>query len=127
MIDFFGHLAYAVITVGMILLARQNAYGWLVMTVGNLGWIALGIAMAMSSITLWAFLFVVLNLVGWQKWRVKKARYQYNPDDYHLGRGVLFERQIGSVEWVELGTTPDLVIRLADDDDLDTELLREDL
>ena len=69
MIDLFGHLSYAAVMVGLILLARQNNYGWIVKLVGDLGWVGLGIAMGMSSIIVWGSLFVILDIAGWEKWR----------------------------------------------------------
>ena len=85
MIDLFGHIAYAAVLAGMVLLARQNPYGWLVKAVGDGGWVALGIVMGMSSIITWATFFVVLDLVGWAKWhRVAKRTPQQFIDELGL-------------------------------------------
>ena len=133
MIDFFGHLAYASIMVGMFLLARRNAYGWVARLLGDAGWVAIGFALGMSSIILWGFVFIVLDVTGWLEWREKKILHPSNPEDYDLGRGVLYTKQIGYDNWVERGITPNFRVqvlgdfRFQSDDDLETELLREEL
>ena len=123
MIDFFGHLAYASIMVGMFLLARRNAYGWVARLLGDAGWVVLGFALGMSSIVLWGLTFIAVDIAGWRKWR--KSRYSTSSDGYDLGRGVLYTKQIGYDAWVEVGTTQNLRINFTDN--LDTELLREEL
>lgn len=69
MIDLLGHLGYASIMIGMVLLARRNAYGWVARLLGDAGWVALGFVLGMSSIVLWGLVFVLLDIVGWLKWR----------------------------------------------------------
>lgn len=89
MIDFFGHVAYAAVLAGMILLTRQNIHGWLVKALGDGGWVVLGIAMGMSSIIIWGAFFVLLDIVGYARWCQENKPKPSNPDDYTLGRGVL--------------------------------------
>ena len=128
MIDFFGHVSYAAITLGILWLGQKKAYGWLMKAVGDAGWAVLGIVMGMSSIFVWASLFIVMDFIGWAQWR-KKATTKSNSDGYYLGRGVLYTKQIGYDNWVEVGTTTNFQVQLADDDDdddLDTLLLREE-
>lgn len=69
MIDLFGHFAYAAVFLGMILLSRQSNAGWLVKAAGDGGWVAIGLVLGMSSIIVWGTFFVLLDLVGWAKWR----------------------------------------------------------
>ena len=68
-VDLFGHIAYAAVLAGMVLLTRQNIYGWLVKGLGDGSWVVLGILLGMSSIWLWGFFFVLLDLIGWRQWR----------------------------------------------------------
>ena len=73
MIDLLGHIAYATITLGLLWLGQQKARGWIMKAMGDAGWAVLGIALGMSSIFVWASLFVVFDLIGWQKWRQTSA------------------------------------------------------
>jgi hypothetical protein len=137
MLDFFGHLGYASIMVGMFLLARRNAYGWVARLLGDAGWVALGFALGMSSIILWGLVFIAVDISGWRKWReTERARRLSDAKNYVLGRGVLFEKQIASAEWTEVEQHEKvfgmqrhafLPPSLAGDDDLDTLLLKEEL
>lgn len=74
MIDLFGHLSYAAIFVGMLLLSRESNAGWLVKAVGDGGWVVLGVVMGMSSIITWGAFFVLLDLAGWLAWRQKDVK-----------------------------------------------------
>jgi len=74
MIDLFGHLSYAAVFVGLLLLSRQSNAGWLVKAAGDGGWVALGIVMGMSSIIIWGSFFVLLDLSGWLAWRQKDVK-----------------------------------------------------
>lgn len=69
MLDFYGHLGYFSIMVGMMLLARRNIYGWVARLLGDSVWVALGFALGMSSIVVWGSFFVVVDIVGLRKWR----------------------------------------------------------
>jgi hypothetical protein len=70
------------------------------------------------------FVSVYLILLLWPKG--SKASSD-SSDGYDLGRGVLYTKQIGSSTWVARGTVTNFRVQLADDDDLDTALLREEL
>jgi hypothetical protein len=78
-IDFFGHVAYAGVLAGMILLTRQNIFGWLVKAAGDAGWVVLGIVMGMSSIITWGLFFVLLDLIGYAKWRKDRVTFTITP------------------------------------------------
>lgn len=69
MIDLLGHLGYALVFAGGILLARKNRAGWLLRVAGGLVWTAIGITMGMSSIWVWGLLFLALDSKGYMSWR----------------------------------------------------------
>jgi hypothetical protein len=128
MLDLLGHFGYASIMFGMILLTYRHASGWIMKAAGDAAWLGIGFALGMSSIILWCLIFLGLDIIGWRKWRVKTGvRCISDSKSYDLGRGVLYTKRIGSDEWIERGTTMSFKVQLADDDDLDTLLLREEL
>ena len=67
-LDLIGHVCYAHIFAGQVLLAKKNRLGWAVRLAGELGWAAIGITMGMSSIWFWCFLFAGLDIYGWRRW-----------------------------------------------------------
>lgn len=76
MLDLFGHFGYASIMVGMFLLARRNAYGWAARLLGDSVWVALGFALGMSSIVLWGLVFMMVDIIGWRKWRQRAQTHE---------------------------------------------------
>lgn len=70
--DLFGHLFYAFLFVGMILLAKQSAWGWIFRFVGELGWFFVGIALGLTSVIFWDFVFLLCEVYGYLQWRTKK-------------------------------------------------------
>lgn len=70
MIDLAGHAAYAVIVAGTWLGAKGYAGGWGLRMIGDIGWLALGILMGMSSIIFWSGVFFLVDLVAFVRtWR----------------------------------------------------------
>lgn len=71
MIDAFGHIGYVALVAGTWMVGRQRIYGWAVRAFGSAIWMALGYAMALSSIWMWSGVFLVTDCVGFYRWRVK--------------------------------------------------------
>jgi hypothetical protein len=72
-IDLFGHLFYAFIALGMLLLAYKSKWGWVSRFVGELGWLWIGVEMEMSSIWSWGALFLVIECYGFWSWTRKST------------------------------------------------------
>jgi hypothetical protein len=68
-VDIAGHFAYASLFAGQLLLTRKNRYGWALRFVGEAGWLAIGLYMGMSSIWSWGALFLIIDCVGFYRWR----------------------------------------------------------
>lgn len=71
MIDFFGHLGYAALVLGMWLVVQRRAAGWAVRSAGSATWVVLGIIMDMSSIWFWSAVFLAMDVFGFLRWRKK--------------------------------------------------------
>ncbi len=74
MIDLFGHIAYIVLLVGVWLLSKQRVIGWVVHGTGTAMWLVLGILMDSSAIWVWSSVFVVMDVVGFYRWRTKHEK-----------------------------------------------------
>lgn len=73
MIDFFGHLAYAILIFGMWLISKRLIVGWAVHAFGTTMWLVLGFAMSVSSIWFWSAVFIVMDAVGFYRWKHEKT------------------------------------------------------
>lgn len=82
MIDLIGHGAYGLISLGLLLLARDIKWGWPTKLVGDATFVWIGTQLAMSSIVCWGSVFVLLDIIGIVKWR-KDA----NQDSERQGQG----------------------------------------
>lgn len=69
--DFLGHAGYISIIAGLILLARQNKWGWVFRFVGDMLWFLIGFLIDMSSLWFWGGIFLMIDLWGWYKWTHK--------------------------------------------------------
>lgn len=70
-LDIFGHIFYAFLLVGMILLARKSKWGWACRFVGEFGWVIIGVIIGMSSIWSWGIVFMCIDFYGFMRWRKK--------------------------------------------------------
>lgn len=68
-LDLCGHFFYALLALGMVLLARKSRWGWVLRFAGEIGWIAIGLEMGMSSMWTWGALFLVMDVYGYVNWR----------------------------------------------------------
>lgn len=69
MIDFFGHIGYLTIFIGVVLLSRHHPWGWIFRLVGEVIWFGVGIALGLSSVWMWGIVFICMDIYGWYKWR----------------------------------------------------------
>jgi len=67
-INKIGHIGYLFIIFGMLLLAEQNTYGWVMRAIGEAIWLVVGIRMQMSSMWFWAVIFILLDIYGFYQW-----------------------------------------------------------
>lgn len=72
LLDFFGHVGYLFIGLGIILLARKNILGWISRAVGEAVWLGIGFALGMSSIWIWSSLFLLMEGYGFWSWRQER-------------------------------------------------------
>jgi hypothetical protein len=72
-IDFFGHLAYILLVAGTWLVGRYWIGGWLIRATGSTMWLILGIIMGMSAIWFWSGVFLVTDLLGFYRWKMKQC------------------------------------------------------
>jgi len=74
-LDLAGHVAYAAILAGLLLIGRGQRvpglarWGWSLRIAGELGWVAIGVALltqgiALTSIVIWGLVFVVADILG---------------------------------------------------------------
>ena len=64
----WGHVGYALIGLGMFLLAKQIIWGWLIRFLGEVIWMYIGIKMKLSSVWLWTPVFLSMELYGFYSW-----------------------------------------------------------
>ena len=67
--DYFGHWAYFFLFVGMLLLQAKDYRGWAFRFAGEVGWIAIGFVLGLSSVVLWGFAFMAVDVLGYLKWQ----------------------------------------------------------
>ena len=68
-LDCWGHVFYATIFVGLVLLACKNPWGWIFRFVGELGWLFVGIGLGLTSVIVWDSVFLVAEVYGYIQWR----------------------------------------------------------
>lgn len=68
-LDFLGHIGYAFLALGILLLARKNILGWVCRFIGEATWLFIGWEMKMSSIWVWGTIFLFIEVYGFLNWR----------------------------------------------------------
>ena len=63
-VDIAGHVGYVLIAIGMLLLARGRASGWIWRFAGELVWLAIGLYLDMTSMYLWGAAFLGIDAIG---------------------------------------------------------------
>ena len=66
--DKVGHVGYALVFAGHVLLALQQWLGWPISMLGILIWIWLGVRMRFTSIWIWEIIFLITAVGGWWNW-----------------------------------------------------------
>jgi hypothetical protein len=69
--DILGHIGYAILTVGMILIAHKKLSGWAFRAAGETLWIFVGFAIGISSMWTWGIFFLGLEFYGYRTWKKK--------------------------------------------------------
>jgi len=73
-IDILGHIGYAFIFIGLVLLTHKNRFGWICRLLGETLWIGIGFSLGMTSIWIWGTIFVCVDAAGWMKWKNENHR-----------------------------------------------------
>lgn len=68
-LDGVGHACCALKALGLWQLSRRRRIGWLLRLAGGGGWVAVGLALGLSSLWIWGIAFAVLDTVGFLCWR----------------------------------------------------------
>jgi hypothetical protein len=66
--DATGHVGYAFLLLGMVLLAMKNRWGWVCRFVGEVVWVILGFAMGFSAMWFWGLIFLGIEVYGFWNW-----------------------------------------------------------
>lgn len=67
-VDLLGHVFYATLFVGQVLLTRRNVAGWALRLIGDAGWIVLGLYLGLSCVWAWGALFLAMDIRGLLAW-----------------------------------------------------------
>lgn len=67
-IDFIGHIGYALLFSGIVCLAYKKRIGWILRLIGEAIWIYNGFQLGLTSVWFWGILFVVWEAIGFYKW-----------------------------------------------------------
>ena len=67
--DFLGHIGYMSIVAGTLLIARRDIRGWWPRMAGDTLVAAMGVMLGVSSIWLWGSIFLIIDIVGYRKWK----------------------------------------------------------
>ena len=80
--DILGHIGYAILTIGMVLIAHKKISGWAFRAAGESVWVYVGFAIGMSSMWAWGLFFLCLEVYGYRTWRKKLL----SPNCFECGR-----------------------------------------
>ena len=74
LIDLIGHVLYALLFGGQILVSRKIAAGWILRLIYTIGWTVIGFIIGMTSIVIWCALFAVLDSYGYYTWKKEEGQ-----------------------------------------------------
>lgn len=67
--DLLGWVATAIVIFGTCLLYNKKKSGWLIRVVGNTLWVIVGFMLGMTSIIACEGTFILVDTIGYLKWR----------------------------------------------------------
>ena len=73
-VDIAGHIAYALITSGTLLLWFKSKRGFFLRMCGGTVWVAIGFKIGLSSIVLWSAILVVIDVIGYLYWQAQETK-----------------------------------------------------
>ena len=99
-IDWFGHWFYFFLFIGMLLLQAKDYRGWAFRFAGEIGWIGIGFYLGMSSIWLWGFAFMAVDVLGYFKWQKEQEELAWveNSEEY---LGETFPEEDPGLEYIK--------------------------
>lgn len=78
--DVAGHVGYAFLAIGILLLARGSIWGWVWRLAGEVVWLAIGVSINMTSIWFWGTIFLAIEVYGFRSWRAARKKAPHNAD-----------------------------------------------
>lgn len=73
MLDLIGHIGYALLFIGIILIGRKRIEGWIFRFIGEAIWIILGIKLGLTSIWMWGAVFLIVECYNYYRWKHDKT------------------------------------------------------
>lgn len=67
--DLLGHVGYASLVLGTILVTRKNKAGWPFRAFGELLWVVVGFLTGLTSAWMWGTVFICIDVHGYLKWK----------------------------------------------------------
>ncbi len=71
MIDILGWIGNIGFILGAILITKKNKFGLLCNVLANLAYFVIGIYTTLSSLLCISVILIIINIIGYFKWRVK--------------------------------------------------------
>jgi hypothetical protein len=60
------------------MIVRKRPAGWIWRFQGELIWVILGVYLGLTSIWMWGTLFLIMDVIGYYKWRKEQANVSAN-------------------------------------------------
>lgn len=72
-LDLLGHCCYVLVFLGQWQIGRRCIGGWVFRFLGDVGWVAVGMALGLSSIWAWGTMFAYMDVRAFLAWRKAHA------------------------------------------------------
>lgn len=69
--DLLGYLGYSILSIGIFLIGRKKISGWYFRALGDAVWICIGFSIPLTSMWIWGFVFLGMEVYGYRTWRKK--------------------------------------------------------